>query len=80
MNLERLRKRIEKLEAQRIPGSDLIPNTAAWWEYWGPMVRRILDGEPGRLTIEVFRVLADIADGNLSPPGDAGPISATSEL
>jgi hypothetical protein len=80
VNLEHLRKRIEKLEGQRVPASELDPGSAAWWEYWGPIVRRILDGEPGQLTIEAFRVLADIADSSQSPQGDAGPISATSEL
>ena len=64
VNLERLRKRIEKLEGQRNPEKDLVPGSEAWWEHWGPIVRSILDGEPGQLTIEAYRVLVALAEGD----------------
>jgi len=79
MKFERLRKRIEKLEAQaqRVFALDLEPGSPAWWEHWGPIVGAILDGEPVQMTIEAFRVIGAIAEGRLPIPDvSAEPDSA----
>jgi hypothetical protein len=65
MRLRLLQKRVRKLEIKRVSVVKLVPNSAAWWDYWGPRLRRFQAGEDVKITIEAFRMLVAIAEGDV---------------